>query len=68
MPNGKSDVYNAEWCEERHRRLNTWIKTNHEEVTERINTLEARLYGLLILGIFQLIGICSALLLLVVKR
>ena len=54
MPNGPSkDIYNPDWCAERHRKLD-----------RKIETLEARLWGIWILLFGNLCGVGATLMLL----
>lgn len=50
MPNGNEGIYNSAWCKERHMIIDT-----------RLNTVEKRLWGIIILLFGNLAGIFGVL-------
>jgi hypothetical protein len=51
MPNGHKDVYNTAWCQEKHQKLD-----------KRMDSLESKFWGIIILLVTNLAGVTTLLL------
>ncbi len=58
MPNGDSHEYNQQWCKSIHER----IERDFTVVHKRVDKMDARLWGLLVMGFIQVVGIVGILL------